>query len=517
MAKQTFLRGTFILIIAGMITKILGVINKIVLARVIGDEGVGLYMMAYPTLILVVTLTQLGLPVAISKLVAEANAYNDRQKIKRILTVSFTIVGTLSIIFTIALMTLAPLSSHILFTDPRTLYPLLAIAPIIPIVGIASVLRGYFQGVQNMSPYAYSQVIEQIVRISLVYIFASSLLPYGIEFAAAGAMISGVIGEAVSLIYMILMFKAKKRIPIRKRFWNVLSGGGSTFRQLMGIALPTTGSRLIGSISYFLEPIVVAQSLALAGVATAVATKQYGEIAGYAIPLLTLPSFITHSLHVSLVPTISEAQARNRLDIIQYRVNQALKIALIAGGISLIIAFVFAKPIMTLMYHSPNSAIYVYMMAPFFLLFYFQGPLAAVLQALDLARAAMVNSFIGAAVKIATIFVLGSRADLGIMGAAMGYSVGVVLVTLLHFFSVVKTIGFTLNLSDYVKGVIVFILTGAFATYCNQKLLLSYSMLSRTCLLILVVLLFYLVMIFLFRLIRKDELANFPIIRNWIN
>lgn len=517
MAKQTFLRGTFILILAGMITKILGVINKIVLARMIGDEGVGLYMMAYPTLILTVALTQLGLPVAISKLVAEANAYNDRKKIKRILTVSFTIVGTLSIIFTTALMVVAPLSAHILFTDQRTLYPLLAIAPIVPIVAIASVLRGYFQGVQNMSPYAYSQVIEQVVRISLVFLFAQALLPYGIEYAAAGAMVAGVIGEAVSLIYMIMMFKAKKRVPIRNRFWTYLTGGGPTFRQLMGIALPTTGSRLIGSLSYFLEPIVVAQSLAIAGVATAIATKQYGEIAGYAIPLLTLPSFITHSLHVSLVPTISEAQARNRMDIIHYRVNQALKIALVAGGISLIIAFVFAKPIMTLMYHSPASAIYVYMMAPFFLFFYFQGPLAAVLQALDLARAAMINSFVGAAVKIATIFILGTRPELGIAGCAMGYSVGVVLVTLLHFSSVIKMIGFRLNLTDYFKGIVVFILTSAFAFYCNKHLLLSSSLLSRTVLLILLVVLFYIVFVFLFRLIRKEELANFPIIRKWIN
>lgn len=517
MTKQSFLKGTFVLMVAGMITKILGIVNKIVLARMIGDEGVGLYMMAYPTLILTVALTQLGLPVAISKMVAEANAYNDRKKIKRILTVSFTIIGVLSLIFTAALIVIAPLTSHILFTDERTLYPLLAITPIVPIVGVASVLRGYFQGIQNMSPYANSQIIEQIVRISLVYFLASALLPYGIEYAAAGAMIAGVIGEGVSLIYMIMMFKAKKRIPIRKRFWTSLGGGRETFRQLMGIALPTTGSRLIGSFSYFLEPIVVAQSLAIAGVTTAIATKQYGELAGYAIPLLTLPSFITHSLHVNLVPTISEAQARRRVDIIHYRINQALKIALIAGGISLIISFVFAKPIMTLMYHSPNSAYYVYVMAPFFLFFYFQGPLAAALQALDLAQAAMINSFIGAFVKIVTIWFLGSRPELGITGAALGFSVGVVLVTFLHLFSVIKSIGFTLNLMDYIKGLGVLVLSGLFAAYANKYLFLSYGLLSRTIILISLVILVYSLFVFAFKLIKKEELASFPIINKWVS
>lgn len=81
-----FLQGTIILIIAGLITRVLGFVNRIVVARMIGDEGVGLYMMAVPTLVLVITLTQLGLPVAISKLVAEAEALGDRHKIKKYLS-----------------------------------------------------------------------------------------------------------------------------------------------------------------------------------------------------------------------------------------------------------------------------------------------------------------------------------------------------------------------------------------------------------------------------------------------
>ena len=516
MQKQTFLRGAFTLMIAGMVTKLLGFVNKIVLARIVGEEGVGLYMMAYPTLLLVVTLTQLGLPVAISKLVAEASAYQDQKKIKRILIVSFTIVGTLSLLFTIALIVIAPLASNILFTDERTLYPLLAITPIIPIVGIASVLRGYFQGMQNMKPYAFSQVIEQIVRISLVATLANALLPYGIEYAAGGAMIAGVTGELISLLYMMWIFKRKKQITVRRQYWRYLNGGKQTLKELMNIALPTTGSRLIGSFSYFLEPIVVAQSLYLAGVATTVATKQYGELVGYAFPTLGLAGFITHALHVSLVPTISEAAAQNKMSIIFYRVNQALKIALIAGGFSTIICFVFAEPIMELMYHSPQSAVYIYVVAPFFFLLYFQSPLAATLQALDLAKAAMINSFIGAFAKIAIIFALASRPELGIMGAALGFSSSIVLVTVLHFATVVKAIGFRLKYSFYIKGAISLAATGWFAKIATTYLFLDMSLLSRTLSLIGLVTVFYIIFIISIRLITKDELAHFPIINKWV-
>src|SRR5690625_804861 len=100
MTKQTFLQGTLILILAGMITRFLGFINRLVVARLMGEEGVGLYMMALPTLFLVITLTQLGLPVAISKRVAEAEARNDQAKVKKILIVSIVITSLTSIVFT---------------------------------------------------------------------------------------------------------------------------------------------------------------------------------------------------------------------------------------------------------------------------------------------------------------------------------------------------------------------------------------------------------------------------------
>src|SRR5699024_3752175 len=161
----------------------------------------GLYMMALPTLFLVMTLTQIGLPVAISKRVAEADARNDPVKVKKILTVSLIITAVTSVIFTTSMMLGAPFIAKTLLTDERTLYPLLAIIPIVPIVAISSVLKGYFQGKQNMKPQSYSLVIEQVVRITCVAIFIKITLNFGVEFAAAGAMISVMIGELASLLF----------------------------------------------------------------------------------------------------------------------------------------------------------------------------------------------------------------------------------------------------------------------------------------------------------------------------
>jgi stage V sporulation protein B len=460
----------------------------------------------------VVTITQLGLPVAISKNIAEAEAKGNQSEIKKILVVSLAITLGLSVIFTPALIFLAPYLSKSLFTDPRTYYPLIAISPVIPIIAVSSVLRGYFQGRQNMRPAANSQIFEQVVRITLIAVLTKAFLPYGIEYAAAAAMFSSVIGELFSLIYLMTTFKLKKRFKVRKNFFKSIHAGKKTFKDLMEIAIPTTGSRLIGSVSWFFEPIVVSHSLAIAGVAALAATKQYGALTGYALPLLMLPSFVTYSLATSLVPAISEANSRNNHQLIEYRLQQALRFAFLTGGLAVIVLYVLADPLMQLMYNSTKGAYFIRVMAPFFLFYYYQGPLQAVLQALNLARAAMINSLIGAVVKTAVIFLLASQPRFGITGAALGIMVGFVLVTILHFATVLKKIAFTFYLLDYLKGFLAMAAAGLFGYWLFSSTLLSEHLITRVLSSITGMSLSYFMLLLLLALLKKDELKRIPYI-----
>lgn len=503
-----FLKGTFILLMAGLVTRVLGFINRIVIARFIGEEGVGLYMMAFPTMMLVVTITQLGLPVAISKNVAEAEAKGDFPKIKKILVVSLATTISLSIIFTPALIFLAPYLSETLFTDPRTQLPLLAIAPIVPIVAISSVLRGYFQGRQNMRPSAISQVIEQLVRITLIAVLTKTFMPYGIEYAAAAAMVASVIGELISLLYLMTTFKLKKKFRLRKNFFQYVHSGKSTFNELMSIALPTTGSRLIGSISWFFEPIVVAHSLAIAGVAAVAATKQYGALTGFAMPLLLLPSFITYSLSTSLVPAISEANSKKNGKVIEHLLQQSLRFSLLTGGLAVVVLYVLADPLMTLMYGTSNGSQFITLMAPFFLFYYFQGPLQAALQALDLARAAMINSLIGNLAKTAVIFLLASQPAFGINGVALGMVMGIVLITLLHFATMLKAVSFTFYIMDYVKMFAVIALTGLIGFVLWDRLNEGVALAVRILISAGSISIIYILLTIVLGLIRKQELQR---------
>lgn len=510
MTKQTFIQGALILIIAGMLTRFMGFINRMVVARFMGEEGVGLYMMALPTLFLVMTLTQFGLPVAISKRVAEADAQNNPQKIKQIVAVSLTITLSASIIFTILLILAAPLLSKTLFTDERVLLPLIVISPIIPIAAVSAVLRGYFQGKQNMKPQSISQVLEQIVRIAFVALFIYLLLPFGIEYAAAGAMFSIIIGEFVSLLYMIRKFRQKRRLKIRSHFKETVLTGKSTAKELLSISLPTLSNRMIGSISNFLDPIIIVQCLALAGVSATVATKQYGELMGYTMPLLFLPMFITSSLSIALVPSISEAAAKMQTQLIHNRIHQSIRISFASGALATIVMLLFASDLLLFMYRSDSAAPLLVMMAPFFLFLYIQAPLQSALQALDLARPAMWNTLIGVIVKFAIMLFVATSSHFGIKGAALAICIDVLLVTLLHLLSLKKTINYMLPFKDIIRMLLLCTTTFFITLYIKNQFYTEEGNMILFIGLLLVTALIYLILLIVFRFIKKEELQQLP-------
>ena len=515
MTKQSFLHGTLLLIIAGMITRGLGFINRIVIARLIGEEGVGLYMMALPSLFLMLTLTQIGLPAAISKRIAEANELGDQRKIKQIMTFSFFIIACTSIIFTIIMFFLAPFVANYLMTDKRTLYPLYAVLPSISVIAFVSVIKGYFQGMQNMKPQSIAIIIEQVVRIISIYFILTLLIPYGIEFAAAGAMIGVFIGEIVSFFYLFYLFKREKTIPIRKKFVPTLRESKSIRKQLFSIALPNTGSRFISSISNFLEPILVSQSLRIAGLSTVQATRQYGELTGYAMPLLYLPTFITNSLSIALLPSISAADASGNRNLVFYRIHQAIRISFASGALATIILTFFSIPILTQMYGTSNASKYIVIMAPCFLFLYIQAPLQAALFALDLAKYAMHNSFYGSMIKFLLLFVLASNEKFGIFGVVIALNTTIILITLLHLYVLHREINFILKRNDVIKMILLLLLTGAvtyifkisFATYLSNVLVLIFIFICLTGI--------YVVFLLLLRFITREELRQIPFIKQF--
>src|SRR5699024_4504584 len=332
----------------------------------------------------------------------------------------------------------------------------------------------------------------------------------------SGAMISVILGEFISLLYMMYHFKQKKTFKLRHKIMPYLKSSQNTLNELFSIALPSIGSRMIGSISHFLEPILVSQSLLIAGVSGTIATKQYGELTGYVLPLLFLPTFITNSLSIALVPSIAEAEAKKSEQLIHYRIHQSIRISFASGAIATIVLFLFAETILSYMYGTANASHFLVLMAPFFILLYIQSPLQAALQALDLATPAMWNSMFGTIVKYVVLFLLASNPEFGIIGAAIAMCIAVVLVTLLHLASLKKIIHFSIPAKDLGKMILLFILTWAAGKGLKNIYESVGPSLYTFILTLLLLSIIYLLLLFLLRFITKEELQQLPLIRKWI-
>lgn len=465
LTKQTFIGGTLILVAAGIINRILGFVPRIALPRIIGAEGVGLYQLGYPFLLVVLTFINGGIPLAVAKLVAEAESSGNEKRIGKILKAALFLSIGLGILFmSICYLAADWITSHLL-TDDRVYTTFLVMSPIIILVAVSSVFRGYFQGRQNMIPTALSQISETVVRIIGVLLISWLMLPYGLEYAAAGAMLGVLAGEAGGMLVMLGMYKwTKKKYQMyakAKIGTNTAHMGGlAALKQLIRISVPVTASKLVGSSTYLLESILIAQSLALAGVATAVATAQYGALQGMVIPVLMLPSALTFSLSVSLVPSLSEAAARGDMRTIHKRLHQSLRLALVTGAPFAVIMYVLADPVCYYLYGHNEISVMLKMMAPVALFIYFQAPLQAALQALDKPGTALINTTVGAVVKLVLIYMLASNPKMGILGAVMAICVNIVLVTLLHYASVSRMLRFTMKAGDFLKTGAVMLLMG---------------------------------------------------------
>ncbi|MHA0858366.1 stage V sporulation protein B [Paenibacillus sp. CMAA1364] len=518
--KQTFIQGTMILLVAGIINRILGFIPRIALPRIIGAEGVGIYQLGYPFFLVIMTLITGGIPLAVAKLVSEAEIDDNRIASKRILRISLGLTLGLGILFMLLSIWLAPWVTQNILTDPRVYHTFVSMSPMLVIVALSSVFRGYFQGKQNMIPSAISSIVETVVRMVCVLSFSFLLLPKGIEFGAAGAMLGVMAGEFIGLLILILHYHSDDRDMKESNPAThdpSIQSSSGVLRRLLKITIPVTAGKLVGSFSYLFESIITAQSLAIAGLATSVVTAQYGALQGMVIPLLLLPGALTTSLAVSLVPSLSEALARNEIATIHKRLNQTINLALVTGAPFSVIMFVLSAPLCLLLYNNQEISGMLRLMAPFALFIYIQGPLQVALQVLDRPGSALRNTLIGAIIKLFLIWYLCTQAKYGIYGAVIAIIINTILVTFMHGSSVVRLLSFRFNVINILKICVAMIVTAAGIQLAYTQLPFHQHTWLQFLVSCIIGMVIYIFIIFRIKLVSMRDLGKIPIIGQWFS
>lgn len=422
MKKEKFLISTVILMIGGLLTKILGMIIKIVMTRIVNIEGIGLYMLIFPTFALFMTISQLGFPTAISKLVSEEK-HNNKNIVFSVIPISLI----LNILLMLIIIIIAPFLSTNLLKDPRCYYPILAIGLVLPFDTLSSILRGYFFGKQKMIPHVISNITEQIVRLILIIITIPTLLKKNLVYAVSGLILVNVISELSSSL--ILFFFLPKKIKIRKK--DIIPDP-INIKAVLNISLPTTGSRIIGSIGYFLEPIILTFVLLKVGYSNNFIIREYGIISGYVLPLLLLPSFFTGAISQALLPVISKAYANNNKKYIIKKIKQAIFFSILIGiPVTLIFEIIPHIPL-KLIYNTNLGISYIRFLAPVCLIQYIQAPLSSSLDAMGKSKINMNTTIIGISIRIISLLTF-SAFKIGIWGLILGISLSTIFITLYNY------------------------------------------------------------------------------------
>ena len=423
--KSKFLKSTIILIIGGAITKIMAMIIKIFLTRSIGDNGIGLYMLIMPTFTLFITLCSLSLSTGISKLIS--SNINSKKVILPLIPIT--------LIYNFILMTiliiLAPIIANKLLGNPLTYYPIMGISFTLPFIALSGILKGYFYGKENMTPYVISNIIEQIVRLLFIIFIIPKLIKYGINMAVLGVVLINIFSEFSSIICLIIF------LPNKKIKFNNFKMDKFILKDILNISLSATGSRLIGSISYFLEPIILTFILLKIGYTPESISKEYGIITGYVFPLLLIPSFFTMAISTSLLPVISSGYANRKYNYTRKKLKQALILSLTVGFMATSIFVLFPKELLKFIYNTSLGVNYVRILAPLFLVHYIQAPLTSYLQAVNKAKEAMMGTLVGAIIKNILLIIL--PIYIGFWGFIISTLVNIFYVTIQHIYYTQKS------------------------------------------------------------------------------
>ena len=428
MKKNKFIKSTIILVIGGFFTKVLGMMIKIVITRIIGTEGIGLYSLIIPTFLLLNTIAQLGLPTALNILISKDNLNN-----KQLVTTACLISLFIDCIIFVILMIFGNTISLNLLVEKRCTLGIISIAFVLPFISVSNMLRSYFFGKQRMYPHVITNILEDIVRLILIIIFLPFFLTKGIEVAIAFILLTNIASELTSILIFIFL------LPNFKITKQELKPQKKILKELFSICLPTTGSRLIGSIGYFLETIILTYVLIKVGYSNKFIINEYGIINGYVMPLILLPSFFTSALSNALIPIVSNNYEKKKYHLIKRKIKQAICYSLLIGIPATFIFLTIPEIPLKYIYNTQLGINYIKFLAPICLLHYIQAPISSSLQAMGKAKISLKGTLYGMIIRTLLLFTL-SYLKIGIWGLILATSSGIIFVTLFDLYNVKKTL-----------------------------------------------------------------------------
>lgn len=484
MKRGTFVKGAVILAFTGIVVKFIGAAMRIALAALMGDEGIGLYQMAYPVYVTLLTISTAGIPVAISKLVAEKLALNNHGEAHRVYRVSLIILTISGFVISVVLAFGARYFAINIAKDPRAYLPILAISPAIFFVTIMSAMRGFFQGYQQMVPTAVSQFLEQLARVITSVALVLYLLSVNLEYAAAGAAFGAVTGGLIGLLVLIVIYYRQKSDFLEKTHRQTHHGKKDTTLQIIGriisLSIPITLGSIMVPLINLLDLAIVPTRLHAAGFSTERATALYGQLTGMALSLMYFPSVIVVALAISLVPAISEAYTLKNRPLLHNRIEISNRLTVLFALPSAVGLFLLSLPMLSnavtmLLYNNAEAAYPLSILSWGIIFFSFYLTTTGILQGMGHTVIPVLNMFYGAVVKVVLTWILTAIPAVHVGGAALSTTVGFFVVAVLNIIQVARKTGYRFRIGALFLKPIVSVLVMSVTVIYFYRLVLSVS------------------------------------------
>ena len=430
MKNESFLKSTIILMIGGLLTKLLGILIRIFMTRNSNLEVISLYMLIMPTFSLMMAISQLGFSTGISKVVSENNDSS-----KKILFSILPISIIINILLTIFLILTSHFIAFNLLKNENAYIPILSISMVLPFDSLSSILRGFFFGKQKMIPHVISNLCEQIIRLLFMIFILPIIKDKSIVYITTSLILINVLSELISSIVLIFFLPKNFKLEKRDLKPNIRSS-----KNVLEISIPTTMTRIIGTISYFFEPIILTYILTRIGYTSNYIVTEYGIINGFAMPILLLPGFFTNAISSALLPVISKEYSKRNNLYVKKKLKQAIIYSLLIGGISTIIIFLYPELFLNFLYKTTTGANYIKNISFIFLIYYIEAPLSTFLQATNHANLMMYDNIIGIIFKTIFLVILSLIPGIGIYSLLISSGINILITTIRHIKNIKKVI-----------------------------------------------------------------------------
>lgn len=517
--KESFMKGVLVLMISQIAIKLLGLVYKLYLTNRegFGDEGNAIYSSGYQIYALLLTISSIGVPNAISKLVSEKLAVGDERAAYKIFKIAFVTFAIIGFICSSAMFFGANYIANVMLDIPEAELTIVALSPSIFFVAIISVIRGFFNGREKLSVTAKSQTIEQIFKtvltIIIVEIFAV-ISTTNTTIMAAGANLATTASTIASFIYLYILYKLYKtelrgKIRNTQKTENVRIA--TILKRILIVSLPISLSAVMSTLSKNIDSITVVRSLK-AFLTEAEAKVQYGILSGKVDTLTMLPLSFNVAFATALVPAVSAALAKQDTKTAKDRITFSILISILIGLPCTIGLCVFADPIIRLLFPRATAGALVLQITAFTVFFtVINQTINGALQGMGKVVVPAIAGGIGLIAKLVLNLILVPNPNFGTAGAAFATVMNCIISCGIVFVVLIRNIKLDMSILKYlIKPIIATLMM----TVC---LLYSYSILNNliggriaTILALGVAVVIYVLSILILKVLNKEDIYMLP-------